>query len=84
MLVRLMDMLKINQINAFFTSLTHEGKNDYNDLTVDAVSSLADTWIRVSNSEKNDTRERKLQYCKIQGNGPLQQDVGIYDRGQRD
>ena len=49
MLVRLMDMLKINQINALFTSLTHEGNNDFNDLTVDAVSSLADTWIRVSN-----------------------------------
>ncbi len=69
MLVRLMDMLKINQINAFFTSLTHEGRNDYNDLTVDAVSSLADTWIRVSNSEKNDTRYRSFSIIKSRGMG---------------
>ena len=69
MLVRLMDMLKIHQINAFFTSLTHEGRNDYNDLTVDAVSSLADTWIRVSNEEKNNARHRSLNIVKSRGMG---------------
>jgi hypothetical protein len=26
-------------------------RNEYTDLTVDAVSSLADTWIRLSNDE---------------------------------
>ncbi|HTB23986.1 MAG TPA: circadian clock protein KaiC [Puia sp.] len=69
MLVRLMDMLKVNQINALFTSLTHENDNLYSDLTVDAVSSLADTWIRVSNNEKNDTRQRALSIVKSRGMG---------------
>ena len=69
MLVRLMDMLKVNQINALFTSLTHEKGNDYNDLTVDAVSSLADTWIRVSNDEKNEARQRNLSIVKSRGMG---------------
>jgi circadian clock protein KaiC len=69
MLVRLMDMLKVNQINALFTSLTHNGFSDYNDLTVDAVSSLSDTWIRVSNEEKRDTRSRNLNIVKSRGMG---------------
>jgi circadian clock protein KaiC len=69
MLVRLMDMLKVNQINALFTSLTHEKYNNYSDLTVDAVSSLADTWIRVSNDEKNDVRQRTLSIIKSRGMG---------------
>lgn len=69
MLVRLMDMLKVNLINALFTSLTHEKANDYNDLTVDAVSSLADTWIRVSNDEKNEARQRNLSIVKSRGMG---------------
>jgi len=69
MLVRLMDMLKVNQINALFTSLTHNGFSDYNDLTVDAVSSLSDTWIRVSNEEKRDTRSRNMNIVKSRGMG---------------
>jgi circadian clock protein KaiC len=69
MLVRLMDMLKVNQINALFTSLTHEGSNEYNDLTVDAVSSLADTWIKVSNMEKDGSRKRALNIVKSRGMG---------------
>jgi circadian clock protein KaiC len=69
MLVRLMDMLKVNQINALFTSLTHVGLNEYGDLTVDAVSSLADTWIRFSNEEKKDTRSRNLSIVKSRGMG---------------
>jgi circadian clock protein KaiC len=69
MLVRLMDMLKVNQINALFTSLTHENDNEYSDLTVDAVSSLADTWIRVSNNEMNNARQRNLSIVKSRGMG---------------
>ena len=69
MLVRLMDMLKVSQINALFTSLTHAGSSDYNDLTVDAVSSLADTWLRVSNNEKKDVRTRNLNIVKSRGMG---------------
>ncbi|HXB28645.1 MAG TPA: circadian clock protein KaiC [Puia sp.] len=69
MLVRLMDILKVNLINALFTSLTHEKGNDYSDLTVDAVSSLADTWIRVSNDEMNNARKRNLSIIKSRGMG---------------
>jgi circadian clock protein KaiC len=69
MLVRLMDMLKMSQINALFTSLTHTRSNEYSDMTVDAVSSLADTWIQVSNDEKNDVRTRNLSIVKSRGMG---------------
>ncbi len=83
MLVRLMDMLKINQINALFTSLTHERSNEYSDLTVDAVSSLADTWIEVSNEEKNDIRTRILSIVKSRGMGHSNQawKFTIQDKG---
>ena len=83
MLVRLMDMLKLNQINALFTSLTHERSNEYNDLTVDAVSSLADTWIKVSNTEKNVTRERMLNIVKSRGMGHSNRiwEFGVEDKG---
>jgi circadian clock protein KaiC len=83
MLVRLMDLLKVDQINALFTSLTHEKNNDYSDLTVDAVSSLADTWIRVSNDEKNGARQRNLSIIKSRGMGhsDLVWDFTIQDKG---
>jgi len=83
MLVRLMDMLKMNQINALFTSLTHTRANDYSDLTVDAVSSLADTWIEVSNAEKNDMRTRILSIVKSRGMGHSNQawKFQIQDKG---
>lgn len=69
MLVRLMDTLKMNQINTVFTSLTHVGQSEYSDTTVDAVSSLADTWIRMSNSQRHDKRERSLYIVKSRGMG---------------
>jgi circadian clock protein KaiC len=69
MLVRLVDMLKMNQINTLLTALTHDRTNDYQDLTVDAVSSLADTWIRVSNEERRDVRSRNLNILKSRGMG---------------
>jgi circadian clock protein KaiC len=83
MLVRLMDMLKVDGINALFTSLTHEKNNEYSDLTVDAVSSLADTWIRVSNNEKNGSRPRNLSIIKSRGMGHSNQvwDFTIHDKG---
>src|SRR4030095_1306781 len=52
MLIRLMDTLKIYNINAIFTSLTHTGNSTFNDATVDAVSSLADTWINLTNEQE--------------------------------
>ena len=69
MLVRLMDLLKVNQINAFFTALTHPQTVDYFDFTVDAVSSLADTWIRLTNDSIAGTRSRTLSIVKSRGMG---------------
>jgi circadian clock protein KaiC len=69
MLVRLIDMLKVNQITAMFTSLTHTGASEFDDFTVDAVSSLADTWIKVRNEEQNGERVRSLFIVKSRGMG---------------
>jgi circadian clock protein KaiC len=69
MLIRLMDLLKMNQINALFTALTHPQTNEYNDLTVDAVSSLADTWIKMTNEATDGERVRYLDIVKSRGMG---------------
>lgn len=69
MLVRLMDTLKISQVNALFTSLTHDGYSEYNDSSVDAVSSLADTWLNLKNEERNNERVRSLFIVKSRGMG---------------
>ena len=83
MLVRLMDMLKSNQINAMFTSLTHEQVSGNKDLSVDAVSSLADTWIKVRNEEHNGDRIRTLLIVKSRGtaHSSKQHDFIITDKG---
>lgn len=67
MLVRLLDFLKTSYINAFLTSLTHQPANDYDDVTVDAISSLADTWIKLKNTERNGKRVRSLLIEKCRG-----------------
>ena len=67
MLVRLMDMLKGKEISALFTSLTHENTNSITDLTEDAVSSLADTWIKLRNDENDMGRVRSLIVVKSRG-----------------
>jgi circadian clock protein KaiC len=69
MLARLMDMLKIHQINALFTSLTHEQPIAYNALAEEAISSLVDTWIKVRNKESNSNRVRSLYIEKSRGMG---------------
>ena len=71
MLVRLMDMLKTKKINALFTSLTHSKTADYNDPTVNAVSSLADTWINVENEQWDHENIRSLTVIKSRGMGHL-------------
>ncbi len=83
MLVRLIDTLKINQINALFTSLTHHNTTEYNDATVDAVSSLADTWIQVKNEDKVNERVRSLLLVKSRGMGHFnnQQNFFITNKG---
>ena len=83
MLVRLMDMLKLNGISALFTSLRQDGKNNMPDPTEDAVSSLADTWIRLRNEEFSDGRVRSLLVVKSRGMGHSNavNDFVITDKG---
>lgn len=69
MLVRLIDLLKMKEINALFTSLTQQISNTYNDATIDAVSSLADTWINLKYEEINGARQRELLIVKARGMG---------------
>lgn len=69
MLVRVLDFLKVNYINGFFTSLTSPTSREYNDTTLDAVSSLADTWIDLQNEVVNGERVRKLLIVKSRGMG---------------
>ena len=70
MLIRLMDTLKIYDINAVFTSLTHSGNSEFKDLTVDAVSSLADTWIHLTNDhQQKEEQVRNLLIIKSRGMG---------------
>ncbi|MBV9962490.1 MAG: circadian clock protein KaiC [Parafilimonas sp.] len=69
MLIRLLDLFKINGINSLFTSLTHPNKGDYIDIAADAVSSLADTWISLANEDKNGKRTRNITIIKSRGMG---------------
>jgi len=69
MLSRLMDMLKMHQISAFFTSLTHEQPINYNLLPEEAISSLVDTWVRLRNEENKKDRTRSLYIEKSRGMG---------------
>ena len=83
MLVRLMDTLKIKGINALFTSLTHTNASEFNDATVDAVSSLADTWIKLSNEDRDNERVRNLLIVKARGMGHFnnEQNFTITNKG---
>jgi circadian clock protein KaiC len=85
MLVRLMDMLKINQISSVFTALTPQLQGMTVDLTEDLVSSLADTWIRVRNEESDGDRIRGIYVLKSRGMGHSSAvwDFRISDKGIR-
>ena len=65
MLTRLIDLLKIKQITAIFTSLTSAG-GELEASEVD-VSSLMDTWLLVKNIEFNGERNRGLYILKARG-----------------
>jgi circadian clock protein KaiC len=69
MMIRLMDTMKVKGINALFTSLTHQNQTEFNDETVNAVSSLADTWIDLKNVQRGDNRLRTLLVVKTRGMG---------------
>ncbi len=83
MLVRLMDMLKGNGISALFTSLNNGSRNEIIDLTEDAISSLADTWIELRNTEQGAGKQRSLIVVKSRGMGHSNEvnDYIITDKG---
>lgn len=69
MLVRLIDMLKINNITALFTSLNKQTDNFRPDLAEESVSSLVDTWITVRDMEGIGERNRGIFIVKARGMG---------------
>ncbi len=68
MMVRLLDVLKTKSINALFTSLTRK-KMTEKDPTEEAVSSLADTWIKLENEAFDHMVVRRLLIVKSRGMG---------------
>ncbi|GGF06032.1 circadian clock protein KaiC [Flavobacterium limi] len=69
MLVRLIDMLKVNNITALFTSLSKQTDNSRPDLAEESVSSLVDTWITVRDMEGIGERNRGVFIVKSRGMG---------------
>src|SRR5690606_36660847 len=69
MLVRLIDMLKINNITALFTSLNPQPEHVRPDLADESISSLVDTWITVRDIEGQGQRNRGLFIIKSRGMG---------------
>lgn len=65
MLTRLIDLLKIKEITAMFTSLT--SANDEIEDSEVGVSSLMDVWLLVKNIESNGERNRGLYILKARG-----------------
>ncbi|HEY6011182.1 MAG TPA: ATPase domain-containing protein, partial [Nitrospirota bacterium] len=65
MLMRLIDLLKFNNITTLCTSLTHGG--DSLEQTEVAVTSLMDTWLLVRDIEYNGERTRGLYVLKSRG-----------------
>ncbi|MDW0170668.1 MAG: circadian clock protein KaiC [Nitrososphaeraceae archaeon] len=69
MLVRLIDMLKANNITAMFTSLNKQTDSFRPDLAEESVSSLVDTWITVRDMEGIGERNRGIFIIKSRGMG---------------
>lgn len=67
MLVRLIDMLKVNNITALFTSLSQQVDTMRPDLAEESVSSLVDTWITVRDIEGVGERNRGIYIIKARG-----------------
>jgi circadian clock protein KaiC len=65
MLIRLLDLLKVNTITALFVSLTSGG--DELEQTTVGISSLTDTWILLRDLELNGERNRCVYVLKSRG-----------------
>lgn len=85
MLVRLIDLLKLNNITALFTSLTQQNVSSTNELTEESVSSLVDTWITVRDVEGVGERNRGIYILKSRGMGHSNQvrEFLLTDKGIR-
>jgi circadian clock protein KaiC len=57
----------MSRINAVFTSLLHEASFENKDLSLNAVSSLADIWINLENEKQQAKRIRSLRVVKARG-----------------
>jgi len=66
MLMRLIDILKTQQITGFFTALT-SGRNKEIEETDVGISSLIDTWIFARDVELNGERNRCIYVLKSRG-----------------
>ena len=65
MLARLIDIMKVRQITALFTSLTAD---ETNPVAIDqGISSFMDTWLVLRNTERNGERTRSLAVLKSRG-----------------
>lgn len=69
MLVRLIDMLKANNITVLFTSLNKQTDNLKPYLAEESVSSMVDTWITVRDMEGIGERNRGVFIVKARGMG---------------
>ena len=69
MLVRLIDMLKLNNITALLTSLSKQHDDKRPDLAEESVSSLIDTWVTVRDMEGIGERNRGIFIIKSRGMG---------------
>jgi circadian clock protein KaiC len=69
MLVRLIDMLKINNITTMLTSLSRQGDSIRPDLAEESVSSMVDTWLTVRDLEGAGERNRGIYIIKSRGMG---------------
>ena len=65
MLLRLVDYLKMNNITAFFASLSNAGDNQ--ELTDMSISSLIDTWLLLRDIEIGGERNRGMYILKSRG-----------------
>jgi len=82
MLVRLLDTMKQKQVSVMLTSLTNL-KGISKEHVVNAVSSLADSWINLTNELLNGKRLRQLLIVKARGMGhaPDNQEFSITNKG---
>lgn len=69
MLIRLIDMLKVQNITALFTSLSKQVNDIRPNLAEDSISSMMDTWITVRDMEGTGERNRGIYIIKARGMG---------------